>query len=309
MMHDVIVIGAGPAGLAAAAYTLRHHLRTLVIAPDLGGKAAYRLQLPWFKQHEVIAGEDTVEELRRQVLDWPNPVRYFDAVEQIYLRGDTFHVHTAEAGAFPAAAVIVATGVAPRQLGVPGERRLNGYGLTYSATSHAPMFAGRRVVVVGGNLRALRAAAELRAIAEHVTLLAPDQADLASFALGRRLMDDPRVLVQAGYSVTEILGDQYVSGVRAIGPNGAAEEIRAEGVFIEMGLAAHTDFLGPLVERSVSGQIVADQHCATRCPGLFAAGDISSSAYAEQILIALGEGTKAGISAAAYVLEGVGNHH
>jgi thioredoxin reductase len=308
-MHDVIVIGAGPAGLAAAAYTLRHHLRTLVIAPDLGGKAAYRLQLPWFKQHEVIAGEETVEELRRQVLEWPDPVRYFDSVEQVFLRGDTFHVHTAEAGAFPVATVIVATGVAPRQLGVPGERRLNGYGVTYSATSHAPLFAGRRVVVVGGNLRALRAAAELRSIAEHVTLLAPDQTDLASFALGRRLMADPRVLVRAGYSVAEILGDEYVSAVRAIGPNGAAEEIPAEGVFIEMGLTAHTDFLGPLVERSASGQIIADQHGATRSPGLFAAGDISSSAYAEQILIALGEGAKAGISAAAYVLEGVGNNH
>ena len=305
-MHDVIVIGAGPAGLAAATYTLRHHLRTLVVAPDLGGKAAYRLQLPWLAQREVIVGEETVEQLRQQLLVGAEPVRYFDAVEQVFRHGDTFHVHTVEGGAFPATAVIVATGVRPRELGVPGERRLNGYGVTYSATSHAPLFAGRRVVVVGGNLRALRAAAELRAIAEHVTLIAPDQADLSSFALGRQLAGDSRVTIRAGYALAEVIGDESVSGVIATSPDGEREEIPAEGVFVEMGLTAQTEFLGPLVERTASGQIVVDDHCATRAPGLFAAGDISSSAYAEQILIALGEGTRAGISATAYVLEGVG---
>jgi NADH-dependent peroxiredoxin subunit F len=305
-MHDIIVIGAGPAGLAAAAYALRHHLRTLVIAPDLGGKAAYRMQLPWLKEREVIVGEDTVEQLRGQLLAASDPVRYFDTVQQVFLHGNTFHVHTVEGGAFLATAVVAATGVAPRALGVPGERRLNGFGVTYSATSHAPLFAGRRVVVIGGNLRALRAAAELRATAEHVTLIAPERGDLASFALGRQLLDDPRVTVRAGYQLFEIVGGEFVAGVVVGMPGGGREEIAADGVFIENGLAANTEFLGPLVERNPAGQIVVNDHCATRTAGLYAAGDISSTAYAEQILIALGEGMRAGISAAAYVLEGNG---
>jgi alkyl hydroperoxide reductase subunit F len=303
-MHDVIVIGAGPAGLAAATYTLRHHLCTLLIAPDLGGKAVSRLRLPWLDQPEAIVGEETVEQMRRQVLEAAEPVRYFDMVENIYLRGDVFHVHTVEGGAFPTKAVVVASGVSPRQLGVPGERRLDGRGLTYSATSHAPLFAGRRVIVIGDNLRALRAVAELRSTAAHVTLLVPGQDDLASFALGRRLLDDPRVQIRIGHSVTEILGDHYVCGVRVVGPHGETEVIAAEAVCVELGLVAQTSFLGPLIEHVASGQVVADERCATRCPGLFVAGDISSNAYPEHLLIALGEGTKAGISAAAYVLEG-----
>ncbi|MBK9712613.1 MAG: FAD-dependent oxidoreductase [Kouleothrix sp.] len=307
-MHDVIVIGAGPAGLAAGAYSLSHHLKTLVIAPDLGGKAAYRLQLPWLKQREVIVGEETVEQLRQQLVEVPEPIRYFDSVQEVFLHGDMLQVHTVEGGAFPARAVIVATGVTPRTLGVPGERRLSGFGVSYSAASHAPLFAGRRVVVVGGNLRAQRAAAELRATAAHVTLIAPDQSDLSSYALGRQLLQDSRVAVRPDYTVKEIFGDEFVSGVDAIGPNGEVESFPADGVFIEMGLLSHTDFLGQLVERTNNGHIVVNAQCATRCPGLFAAGDISSTAYAEQILIALGEGVKAAISACAYVLEGVGNN-
>src|SRR5262245_47451720 len=186
-MDDVIVIGAGPAGLAAANYTVRHHLKTRVIALDLAGKAAYRLRLPWLHEQESITGEETVERLRQQLLDAPQVTRYMDSVEQVFRHDDTFQVHTTDGGVFDSHTVIVATGVSPRPLGVPGEQGLLGYGLSYSATSHAPLFATRRVVVVGDNLRALRAAAELRTIAEHVTLVAPEQFGVSGFTLGRNL--------------------------------------------------------------------------------------------------------------------------
>jgi thioredoxin reductase len=302
-MDDVIVIGAGPAGLAAAAYTTRHQLKTRVIAPDLAGKAAYRLRLPWLHEQESIIGEDTVELLRQQLLDAPQATRYMDSVEQIFRHDDAFQVHTSEGGAFPARTVIVATGVSPRRLGVPGEQHLLGYGLTYSADSHAPLFAGRRVVVVGDNLRALRAAAELLQIAEHVTLVAPEQFGVSGFTLGQRLLDDGRMTALIHHQVVEIRGERYVSGVVVAGPDGAQQQIPADGVFIENGLTAHTSFVGALVERTPSGHIVVDDRCATRCAGLFAAGDITSTACAEQILIAMGEGAKAGISASIYLRE------
>src|SRR6185436_9641067 len=174
-MYDVIVLGAGPAGLAAAAVTLRYRMSALVIAPELAGKAAHRLRLPWLTQTETIVGENTVERLRQQLITAPELIRFRDTVEQVFLHSQAFHVITGEGGAFEAHALVVATGVVPRPLGVPGEQRLMGYGVSYSATSHAHLFAGRRAAVVGGDLRALRAAAELSAIADHVTLVVPDQ--------------------------------------------------------------------------------------------------------------------------------------
>jgi thioredoxin reductase len=302
-MDDVIVIGAGPAGLAAATYTARHHLKTRVIAPDLAGKAAYRHQLPWLHEQERITGEETVELLREQFLGAPQITRYMDTVEQVFRHDDTFQVHTSEGGAFSSHAVIVATGVSPRRLGVPGEQRLHGYGLSYSAVSHAPLFAGRRVVVVGDNLRALRAAAELRAIAEHVTLIAPEQLGVSGYWLGQRLFEDQRVSTLVHHRVVEIEGERYVTGVVVADPEGAQLHIPADGVFVEHGLTAHTGFAGALVERTPSGHIVVDDRCATRCAGLFAAGDITSTACAEQILIALGEGVKAAVGASIYLRE------
>src|SRR5262249_52762377 len=140
-MHDIIVIGAGPAALAAAAYTLRHHLTTLVIAPDLAGRARFRLRVPWLEGHEAIIGEETVEQLRQQVMTTPHATRYLDVVEHVFVHDQAFHIITGEGGAFSSRAVIVATGVTPRALGIAGEQRLLGYGVSYSAISHAGLFA------------------------------------------------------------------------------------------------------------------------------------------------------------------------
>ena len=137
-MYDVIVIGAGPAGLAAAAYTADHQLKTLVIAPDLAGKARFRLRLPWLTEREQLVGEETVEQLRQQLLTSPYTRRYLDVVEHIFPHDESLHVITGDGGAFGARALIAATGVTPRALGVPGEQRLLGLGVSYSATSHAP---------------------------------------------------------------------------------------------------------------------------------------------------------------------------
>lgn len=303
-MRDVIIIGAGPAGLAAAVATLRRRLRTLIIAPDLGGKAIYRLRLPWMVEPEAILGEEVVEQLRHEVLTSELVMRYTDLAEQVFLHDNAFHVVTDQGGVFHGRALIVASGVTPHTLRVPGEQRLTGYGVSYSATSHSPLFAGRRVVVVGNDLRALRAVAELRLTAAHVTLIAPDPSSIAGQPLGQQLLQDQQVQLLGAYHLREVLGETYVTGIIAAAPDGSTHHIPADGLFIELGLTAHTNFLGPLVERSASGQIVVNSYGATRCAGLFAAGDTTSTPHSEQILIALGEGTRAGLGACAYVCEG-----
>jgi thioredoxin reductase len=215
-------------------------------------------------------------------------------------------VITAEGDSAHARAVIVATGVRPRELGVPGERRLLGYGVSYSATSHAPLFVGRPVIVVGSGERALRAVVELLPIAAHVTLIAPNAAALQAYPLAQRLADMEQVTTLAGWHVAEIIGEQYASSLIASAPDGQKQTILAEGIFVEHEPEVPTDFLGALVQRDSDGKILVNDRCMTSCAGLFAAGDITSSAHAEQILIALGEGAKAGLSACAYVREGPG---
>ena len=302
-MYDLIVIGAGPAGLAAAAYAARRRLSTLLIAPDLSGKARFRLRVPWVQERERIAGEEAVEQMRQQVLALPDATRYLDVVEQVFLHDQAVHVITGEGGAFAARALIIATGVTPRALGVPGEQRLMGYGVSYSASSHAPLFAGRRVVIVGSDLRALHAANDLRPIAAHVTLVMPDAVTLSSHALGEQIMRDERVTVLAPAFATEITGEAAVNGLDVVASDGSAQHLPTDGVFIEIGLVAQTDFLGTLVERTLNGQIIVNDRCATSSPAVFAAGDVTNAPYAEQILIALGEGMKAAISACAYLYE------
>ncbi|NOK58559.1 MAG: hypothetical protein GFH27_549279n365 [Chloroflexi bacterium AL-W] len=302
-MFDVIIIGAGPAGLAAAAATAHHHLSTLIIAPDIGGKAAYRLRLPWLETPEKILGEETVEQLREQLVGAPNVRRHMDRVERVFIHNNNFQVICEDDGAFQGRTVIVASGIAPRMLGITGETGLMGYGVSYSTVSHVPLFTNRQVVVVGDNLRALRAAAELNAIAQKVTLIVPNQTDIRAFSLGEKLLAEQRVTVLSGYMVHEIMGDSHVTDIAVTAPDGTMQTIPTDGIFIEMGLKVHAGFLGSLVERSGSTQIVVDEYCATRTPGLFAAGDVTSAAHAEQILIALGEGTKAGLSVCTYLLE------
>lgn len=300
-MYDVIIIGAGPAGLAAAMHTMHQQFNTLMIAPDLAGKARYRLYLPWMKERERVAGEETVEQLRQTIISSSRVTRYLSLVESIIVRDERFHVETSEGGAFVGRAVIVASGLHPQSLGVPGEQRLMGYGVSYSAITHAQLFAGRRVVVVGNNPRALHSVAMLRTIAGHVTLIASERIDFGSTLLGPQLLNDERVSLFQGHEVREITGDEAVSGVVTVGPDGSTHRIETEGVFIEAGLEAPTGFLGKLVDRAPDGRILIGPGCATRTAGLFAAGDVTSTSYAEHTLVAIGEGTKAGLHACSYL--------
>jgi alkyl hydroperoxide reductase subunit F len=137
-----------------------------------------------------------------------------------------------------------------------------------------------------------------------VTLVAQNPLDVDGYALSRRLLSDQQVTVLLQRHIAEICGERYVDAVVVEGPDGVRQRVPAEGVFIENGLVAQTGFLGDLAERTPSGHIVVDERRATRCDGLFAAGDITSASGAEQILIALGDGTRAAISACNYLLEG-----
>ena len=298
-MDDLIIVGGGPAGLTAAIYAIRKRLKMLMVSQDLGGKINYRMKLADTETHQVIRGVEIVEKFWRE-LDYLEFARRLEPVSSITKQGDTFTVVTAGGEEMQARSVILATGSRVKQLGVPGEKKFIGRGLSYSAVSYAPLFLGRRALVVGDGPLALRAVTELALVADTVHLVARTPAALDT-PLVKRLATDLKVVVWQGYAVKEIEGADFVERVILETPEGTTAEIETDGVFVELGLLPNSQPVLGLADVDDRGRVMVDNRNRTSCPGLFAAGDVTD-AYAEQVLIAVGEGAKAALSAYDYLL-------
>ncbi len=297
-MYDLIIVGGGPAGLTAAAYAINKRIETLVISEDLGGKINYRLSLKGVQGYEVITGADVVEKFKRQ-LEYLHFAHQTDRAVKIMSVDHHFAVLTQGDKRYEARAVIIATGANPQRLEAPGEKKLIGRGLSYSAISHAPIFIDKEAAVVGSNARALRNAAELAAVAKRVHLILPQKGEIDS-ALGQKLRSNPKVVLYENYELREVRGEEYVEGVVVRG-QGQTKEIPVDGLFVELGLVPNSQLATDLVLTNASGKIVIDSKCATSRPGIFAAGDVTD-VFVEQVLISIGEGAKAALSAYEYLL-------
>jgi thioredoxin reductase len=298
-MYDLIIIGGGPAGLTAAIYAIRKRLDVLVISRDLGGKTNYRLALPWIEDYQVIRGTEVVNKFRNE-LEYLDFARHMDTVEKIERDGVSFIVKTRDGGEFSAKAVILASGTRQVKLGVPGEKEFTMRGLCYSALSYAPLFIDKKTIVIGKDDLALRAAGELATVAEHVTLITED-GDTLKTPLGQKLVAAKNVTVLDHYEVVEVQGDQFAREVIARDTKGSLQHIPADGTFIEMALTPNTKMVEGLVSLDEKGRVIIDSSNRTSVPGIFAAGDVTNT-YAEQVLVAIGEGAKAALSAYDYLL-------
>ncbi len=297
-MYDLIIIGGGPAGLTAAIYALRKRMDVLVISKDLGGKTNYRLQLTDIEHHLVINGEEIVNRFVNEI-EYLDFAREMDKVEKIERAPEGYTVRTGGGREHAARALIIATGAQGQRLDVPGEKEFMMRGLCYSAVSYAPLFIERETAVIGDTGLALRAAAELSKIARRVTLIAPTRGELDS-AIGKRLRASPNVVIMEGYRVQKVLGDQFARTL-VVQKNGDSAEIKSDAFFVELDLIANSELVADLVDRDAKGRIKIDARNRTSAPGIFAAGDVTD-AYAEQVLIAIGEGAKAALSAYEYFL-------
>ena len=297
-MYDVIIIGGGPAGLTATIYCIRKRLETLLITKDLGGKTNFHLQLPFVERHQVISGTEIVDRFCREI-EYLEFARTFDKVEKVEATEEGFVVHTRKNGHHRTKTVIVATGARGRFLEVPGEREFMMRGLCYSAVSYAPLFIDRKTAVIGDGDLAMRSAAELAMHSTHVFLIAPTHGALDS-PLGRRLQRAENVTILEGYRVQEVKGDQYARSV-VVAKDGKREELAVDGIFIEQELIPNSDLVAHLVDLDEKGRIKVDFRNRTSYPGIFAAGDVTNT-YGEQVLIAIGEGAKAALSAYEYLL-------
>jgi alkyl hydroperoxide reductase subunit F len=298
-MYDLVVIGGGPAGLTAAIYAIRKRLNVLLVSRDLGGKTNYQLGLPWIEEYQVIRGLEIVNKFKSE-LEYLDFARHMELVDNVTQEPDGFTIITRGGGELRAKAIIIATGTRQKRLIVPGEEEFIMHGLCYSALSYAPLFIDKKTVVIGDGDLALRSAGELATVAEQVVLVCECTEGLDS-ALGQKLANSSNVKILKGHQVVEFKGDKYARAVILQDSDGNQIQIDADGTFIEMGLVPNSKMVSDLVKLDDYGRIEIDIGNHTNVPGIFAAGDVTNT-YAEQVLIAVGEGAKAALSAYEYLL-------
>ncbi|HLF28735.1 MAG TPA: NAD(P)/FAD-dependent oxidoreductase [Anaerolineae bacterium] len=298
-MYDLIIIGGGPAGLTAAIYAIRKRLETLLISKDLGGKTNFTLELPDVELHNVISGQEIIGKFRREI-EYLDFAHVLDGAEKVETLERGYTVTTTSGKRFTAKALIVATGARGRRLNVPGEKEFMMRGLCYSAVSYAPLFIEKRAIVIGDRPLALRAAAELAQVANQVTLVAPEP-DKLDTPLGRKLRKTKNVTVLEGFQVREVKGDRFARSV-VVGSDGDVREIEMDAAFVELELLPRSEAVAHLVELDPQGRVKIDAENRTSRLGIFAAGDVTNI-HAEQVLISVGEGAKAALSAYEYLLK------
>jgi len=297
-MHELIIIGGGPAGLAAAAYAVRKRMDALFISRGLGGRLRRRLLLPWVEDYQVTVADETIQRFRAQ-LDYLDFMRVRSSVTSIVPIEDGFRVTVADGKSYESRTIIFATGAVGELLNVPGEREFEMKGLCYSAMTYAPLMVDRNVVVVGDEMLALRAVAELARIATQVTLVAETDGDLDT-PVGQNVLCADNVVVKRRAQVLEVKGDEYARGL-LIRHEGRVVEIPADAIFVEKRLIPNSELVADLVALDECGFIIVDHRNRTTMPGLFAAGDVTN-ALAFQVLMGLGDGEKAALSAFDYLL-------
>ena len=298
-MYDLIIVGGGPAGLTAAIYAIRKRLNVLLLSKDLGGKTNYRLALPWVEDYQVIRGLEIVNKFRNE-LEYLDFACNIEIVEKIEKKDDHLIIKTASGTDLEAKAVIIATGTRQVRMNVPGEKEYTMKGLCYSALSYAPLFIDKSVVVIGDEDLALRSAGELSTVAREVTMVCTNDRMFDS-PLGHKLQQAQNVKIMKDCEIVEVQGDKYARKLILKDKAGKLNEYQADGMFVEKALTPNTNMVKDLVLLDKQGRIIVDNGCRTNIPGLFAAGDVTNS-YAEQVLVAVGEGAKAALSAYDYLL-------
>jgi alkyl hydroperoxide reductase subunit F len=303
---DILIVGGGPAGAAAAIYAARKGLRTGIVAERFGGQVMDTLAIENFisvKETEgpkLVAGlEEHVKAYDVDIMNHQRAVRLDVPAEA----GKTAKVALANGAELSAKAVILATGARWRELGVPGEKEYRGRGVAYCPHCDGPLFKGKKVAVIGGGNSGVEAAIDLAGIVEHVTLIEFADALRADAVLQRKLRSLPNVTIVTNAQTTEILGDGAKVNALRYRDRATGEEHTVElaGVFVQIGLVPNTDWLEGAVARNRFGEIEIDARCTTSAPGVFAAGDCTTVPY-KQIIIAMGEGAKAALSAFDYLI-------
>ncbi len=297
---DVLVVGGGPAGAAAAIYAARKGIRTGVAAERFGGQVLDTMAIENFISVKETEGPKLARALEEHVREYEVDIMNLQRASQLIPAGDDglHRVQFENGGELKAKTLILATGARWREMNVPGEQEYRGRGVAYCPHCDGPLFKGKRVAVIGGGNSGVEAAIDLAGIVAHVTLLEFGEDLRADAVLQRKLNSLPNVRVLTMAQTTEVKGDsQKVTGlVYKDRSNDEMHEVELEGIFVQIGLLPNSEWLKGTLELSRFGEIIVDAKGQTSIPGVFAAGDVTTVPY-KQIVIAVGEGAKASLSA------------
>jgi len=304
--YEVLIVGGGPAGAAAAVYAARKGIRTGVAAERFGGQVNDTLAIENFISVPETDGPKFAAALEQHIKAYDVDIMNLQRADKIIPArepGGLIEVQLANGGSLKSRSVILSTGARWRNVNVPGEAEYKNKGVAYCPHCDGPLFKGKRVAVIGGGNSGVEAAIDLAGIVAHVTLLEFGDALRADAVLVAKLKSLPNVAIHTQAQTTELTGDgNKLNGLTYTDrATGESRHIELEGVFVQIGLVPNTEWLKGTVELSKHGEIVIDAKGATNVPGVFAAGDVTTVPY-KQIIIATGEGAKAALSAFDYLI-------
>jgi NADH-dependent peroxiredoxin subunit F len=298
-MYELIIVGGGPAGMAAAVYAARKLMNTLLLTSDIGGQVNWTNGVENYLGYQFIEGDDLISKFQKQVSQFPVDQKIGLKISQIKKINSGFEVVSETGEIFQGKAVILATGKRPRRLNIEGEIELTGRGVTYCNICDAPDYTGQKVAVIGGGNSAIEAALDLVKIAEHVEMVSftPLTGDPI---LIKKLSEAKNLTVFTEQQTLKILGQGKVEGIVIKDLKAEnSQQLDVRGVFIEIGLVPNSDMVKNLVKLNQLGEVPVNASCETEIQGLFAAGDVTTVPE-KQIVIAVGEGAKAALAAHRY---------
>ena len=320
---DVIIVGGASAGLSAALYASRQGLNTLLITKDIGGQALLTNDIENYPAFDHIGGYELMTKFEEQARNFGTKFAYEEVSSLLEYRQEEkeennnkptknyFKIITSGNNECLASAIILAFGKTPRDLNVPGEQQLKGKGVSYCAVCDGPLFKQKRVAVVGVGDPSLDSALFLKGIASKVYIIHQTNTPIGTEETIRLLQREENVSFMPNSIVKAINGTSNVESLTVTNakttksassssPSSSESKVDVDGVFVEMGYIAKTDFIKDLVQLNSSSEIIVDKYCATSRPGIFAAGDVTDVPY-KQAVISAGQGSIAALSAYNYI--------
>lgn len=304
MNYDLVIIGAGPAGITAGIYAARKNIKTLIITKDFFGQTGKAATVENWPGTQKTTGIELMQSFKDHIKSYNIDTIEGESVMELDRNDNGFFIKTNKAKEIETKSVIISSGKNPRPLKVPGEDEFLGKGVVYCAICDAPLFAGKNIAVIGGGNSGFETALEMkRRNCPEVYILEACPKLLADEILQREAEKAGiKVLLRA--RIREIHGNNFVESIKYTDLDTKEDKIlKVDGVFVEIGSVPVVDFVEGLADCNEKGEIIIDHaRCATKTPGLFAAGDVTNTPY-KQIVIAAGEGAKAALSAYKYLNE------
>jgi NADH-dependent peroxiredoxin subunit F len=299
-IFDVLIVGAGPAGLTAGVYCARKMLNTMIISENIGGQALESWAIENYMGYRMVSGEDLMKKFEEQVRTL-NIRLELDKALSVSKQDDIFSVTTVSDNTLRARVLILTQGNRPRKLGVANEEQFLGRGVSVCSTCDGPLYKGKRVAIVGGGNSALQTAVEMSGIAKSVQLIVRSTIR-ADPVYVEKLNQKKNITVHKNSQITALHGDKFLSGITLKDEAGVEKKIDLDGVFIEIGWLPNTDMVDGLVALNEKKEIIVDCDGRTNVPGIFAAGDVTN-VRSKQIIIAAGDGAKAALEAYEYLVK------